>query len=134
MAVDPRASFLAAIAADPYDLATRKVYADWLEEFGTFPGDDDEAVLQRGWTKEKQEAKEWLKEFGQSINLTADEVIEAMNDCAKGSDPRQLEVELPEEVEANPEQLWERWSIITGHVIPTTECPFEGEEPYSCSC
>ena len=32
-----REAFLAAIEKDPYDLHTRKVYADWLDELMAFP-------------------------------------------------------------------------------------------------
>ncbi len=51
--------FLDAIKDNRYDGELRLVYSDWLEERGL----DDEALTQRKWTKEKQEAEDWLREF-----------------------------------------------------------------------
>ena len=40
-------------------LATRYIFADWLDEQGC----DDEAAAQRAWTREKQKALDWMADF-----------------------------------------------------------------------
>ncbi len=56
-----RTAFEKQIEDNPRDLTVRKIFADWLEEYGNKPGDDDLAVHHRGWTLEKQDAKERLQ-------------------------------------------------------------------------
>ena len=63
-----RQAFLDAIKDDPYDQATRLVFSDWLEEHGL----DDEARVQREWTRERYDvAWEFMGRF------TAEELSEA---------------------------------------------------------
>jgi uncharacterized protein (TIGR02996 family) len=59
-------AFFSKIQKDPYDLDTRKVYADYLEEEGD-DSDYDEAAIQRAWTKEKQDSIEWIKDYVKTI-------------------------------------------------------------------
>src|SRR4051812_34909523 len=61
-----RKAFLDKIKEDPYDLTTRKVFADFLDEYGS-EADADLAAEQRAWTREKQDAIVWLTEFGQDL-------------------------------------------------------------------
>jgi len=57
--MNQRDAFVAALDADPYDEVTHKVFADWLDEH-----DEPElACLHRSWTKEWQEAKDWITRF-----------------------------------------------------------------------
>lgn len=58
--------FESAIKQNRYDQSTRLVFADWLEEHGY----DDEAVVQRLWTKEKQQSEDWLREFAGTLGET----------------------------------------------------------------
>lgn len=61
-----RKAFEDAIAKDRYDEATRKVFADWLSENGF----DDEAAVQYAWTRERQEAEDWLRDFAEQAGGT----------------------------------------------------------------
>src|SRR4051812_8468961 len=61
-----RQTFLDMIEKDPYDLGTRKIFADWLDEYGT-DADAELAVEQRAWTREKQDSIVWMTEFAASI-------------------------------------------------------------------
>ena len=58
-----RQAFLDAIAADRYDQTTRLVFADWLNERGM----DSEAEVQRAWTREKQEAEDFIADFAAEL-------------------------------------------------------------------
>lgn len=60
--------FEKAIQEDRYDEATRRVFGDWLEEHGF----DDEAKVQREWTREKQEAEDWLRDFANKCGGTCE--------------------------------------------------------------
>jgi len=58
---DPKAAgFLAAIAADKYDVVTRLVFADWLSDNGY---DDESAEQRHRATPEWREADEWFVGF-----------------------------------------------------------------------
>ena len=72
---DMRQQFLDAIKADPYDLKTRKIFADWLDEFGD-EKDADLAAEQRAWTREKQDAIVWLTEYAQYLDMSYEELIQ----------------------------------------------------------
>lgn len=67
---DMRARFEEMIQKDPRDLHTRKIFADWLEEYGQGVQDDDLALHHRTWTLEKQEAKEWLEDLASKSGET----------------------------------------------------------------
>lgn len=49
-----RQAFLDAIKENPYEPSNHYVYADWLEENGF----DEDALLQREWTPERQREAE----------------------------------------------------------------------------
>lgn len=60
-----RKAFLDALKEDPYDEASHRAYADWLDENGF----DDESLIHREWSAERQrESEGWLKEFVGKIN------------------------------------------------------------------
>jgi len=54
-----RAALESAVAADPYDAVSHFALADWLEERGM----DDEALRHRTWTRERQEAEDFMDRF-----------------------------------------------------------------------
>lgn len=49
-----------------YDRDLHMIFADWLEENGY----DDEAVLERKWTPERQEAEDWLRALASNSGET----------------------------------------------------------------
>jgi uncharacterized protein (TIGR02996 family) len=79
MMLDEREAFLEAIESDPYDLSLRKVFADWLDEFGD-DADHDKAVEQREWTTEKTVADLGIKKLAAELSITYDEVIELVKE------------------------------------------------------
>lgn len=128
--------FLQAIAEDRYDQSLRLVFADWLEEHGL----DDEALVQRQWTREKQEAEDWLRDFAERCGQTADpakyarrgvsyedygwrpityeDVVQAGHDWL---DRREWFYQIGEETarnemyDENTQKLfWKHWRTITG--------------------
>lgn len=105
-------AFEDAIRADPYDDVTRQVFADWLEEHGY----DDEAVLQRSWTPQKQQAEDWLVEYAREHNLAYADLIGAANHFLDTGDTNHLGVEVTA-VLFDPnrwEEFWHRFSLVTG--------------------
>ena len=70
--------FLKALAENEDDVATRLVYADWLEENGL----DDEADRQRKWS----EAKAWLKDFASKCGRTCTNYDEAWDEYLERRD------------------------------------------------
>jgi uncharacterized protein (TIGR02996 family) len=69
-----RQAFVSRLQEDPYDQVTRLVYADWLEEFGDCPEDDEEASRQRAWDPaEYRASEEWLEDYVQRINAEDDD-------------------------------------------------------------
>lgn len=61
-----RESFEAALQANKWDGSLHHVYADWLEEHGF----DTEAAYHHQWTKERQEAEDWLRDFAEKCGMT----------------------------------------------------------------
>lgn len=66
-----RESFEAALKKDVYDEVTHKVFADWLSENGF----DEEAEYHYTWTKEKQEAIDWIHEWEDKLNLSKGQLL-----------------------------------------------------------
>lgn len=79
MMLSERENFLEAIDSDPYDLALRKVFADWLDEFGN-DADHDLAVVQREWTEEKTRADLAIKKVAAEAELTYEEVVNLVSE------------------------------------------------------
>lgn len=104
--------FEEAIEADPYDGVTRKIFADWLEEHGH----DDEAVVQRSWTPEKQQAEDWLTEYAQEHNLSYGDLIRAAHQLLDTGETSHVGVDMWN-ILFDPlrrEELWARFALATG--------------------
>ena len=123
---DMRQVFLDAIEADPYDLDTRKVFADWLDEFGD-DSDADLAGVQRAWTREKQDAIVWLTEYAADVRwdwdeepqrlMTYDELIEAAKahvSKRKEYHPGYLHMER---LYDDNDEFWPRIELATGEKV-----------------
>jgi uncharacterized protein (TIGR02996 family) len=113
---DERQKFLDAIKANPYDLKTRKVFADWLDEFGD-DRDADLAAEQRAWTKEKQDAIVWVTGYAESLDMTYDELIQAANDFLEEGDVYCLPFDTPQRVWDNNADFWQCFEQATGKTV-----------------
>ena len=153
-------AFLDILAQDRYDEATRRVFSDWLEEHD-FP---EEAEFQRKWTREWQEADDWMRNFasnaGQTCTegygtrgkhtwkeITYEDLIQAGWDYVKtgdfftqmGSENLRNDMFEPK----TRELFWKHWSTVTGIQFPLErpegldEWEWRGDRPgnpFSCSC
>jgi uncharacterized protein (TIGR02996 family) len=127
-----KAAFEEAIAENPYDEATRKVFADWLEDHGF----DDEAVLQREWAPENMRAAEqWLKELADACSvgseLTVEDLIAAAHAYLDSGADLCLSVDTPRVMLNHPEQFWGVFMVLTGRPVPSEE---RSAKFITCAC
>lgn len=129
-----REAFEAILKEDLYDEVTRKVYADWLSENGF----DEEAMEQYSWTKEKQEAIDWLK------NLAGQEyygyIVSAatvyLNSGLASKDAMMTEYLTLDKVP----KFWECISLVLGKKVLiqlNDSCfytEFDDDDYYNCGC
>ncbi len=122
--MDERAEFERAMRDNPDDIATHRIYADWLSE----RGHDDEAAYHRRWTPAVRVAERWFENLGgQHFNpydidsekgIPAEELIQAGHDwLAKGESYTQHGDETLQEFmwdEFNRRQFWDNWEMATG--------------------
>ncbi len=141
---DIEASFLEAIKNSPRDFATRKVYADFLEDRDQI----EEADEQRTWDDAKQdlvEAEEWFEKFGRKWGVPVERLIDAgkkyyeymlEDEWDRGSlffsscDNDEVSVQM-----AKPsvrETYWKHWRVITKIPVPPEHRG--GSIVFSCSC
>lgn len=75
-----KAAFLADLAKNPYDEATRKIFADWLEE-----ADEPEEAdwHRRWWTPQRQQALDHFTTFAKVSGLTVEQVMEEADEAAR---------------------------------------------------
>jgi uncharacterized protein (TIGR02996 family) len=100
------------IRADRYDRVTRLIFADWLEEHGH----DDEAVVQRSWTIEKQLAEDWLTGYAQEHNLAYADLIRAAHHFLDTGETNYVGVEVANVLfdPSRREEFWRRFETATG--------------------
>lgn len=111
---DEKAAFEEAIAENPYDETTRKVFADWLEEHG----DDDEAILQREWTAEKHAAAEaFLDDYASQCDLSRDELLEIAQTYLAQGLGHTLGFDTPDIVWRS-EDFWTHFMVVTCQPVP----------------
>lgn len=147
-----RQEFERAIQNNPYDLNTRKVFADWLDEFGS-EKDADLAVEQREWTKEKQDSIVWLTKFAGTLGhtcinyddvvhgddeiwepITYDMMMQAAKDFLEtGYSFTQLGSEQARDVlwnDAVREEFWNHFTVVTKRNVEEKD----REVFIGCSC
>lgn len=66
-----REAFELMLKEDRYDEVTHRVFADWLSEQGL----DEEAEYHYSWTKEKQEAIDWIHDWEDKLGLDRGELM-----------------------------------------------------------
>ena len=60
-----RQAFEEALKENRYDEACHKIFADWLDEHDQ----PEEADWHRKWTKERQEAEDWMRDFASKCGV-----------------------------------------------------------------
>jgi uncharacterized protein (TIGR02996 family) len=145
---DDKSAFEKAIAADPYDMSTRKVYADWLDEFGT-DADADKAAEQRAWTKEKQDAIVWLTDFAKDLcdddshprygddpeyntgyTMTYERLIRAATGALDNGEYCHLDFNTPDRCYDEIDTFWAMYELATGRSVDDSK----KTSFFSCSC
>src|SRR5438270_9977350 len=116
MADNMRKQFLDAIKADPYDLKTRKIFADWLDELGD-EKDADLAAEQRAWTREKQDSIVWLTEYAQYLEMPYEELIQAAHAAINNGEAYCLPFDTPDRVYEDNDKFWESFELATGETV-----------------
>ncbi len=108
------AAFKKAIEDDKYDQTTRLVMADWLEEHGY----DDEALVQRKWTREFQVAEDWLTSYGKEVDgLELAELIKAGHSFLDKSEPHRIMEYAPRRASRDLEEFWIYFATYTGRTV-----------------
>lgn len=130
-----REAFEQAIKDEPRDLATRRAFADWLDEH-----DEPElADFHRQWTVEKYDAAwRWLEQFARFLNdegseiydgddrnpeLSGGDLMNAMRERVEtGQGGIFLGFDTPDECWSGQQKMWECYELITGQkVTPDTK-------------
>jgi uncharacterized protein (TIGR02996 family) len=142
--MNEREAFLQAITDEPRDLATRRAFADWLDEH-----DEPElADFHRKWTVQKyDEAWKWLQEFAEFLNqegatiyegedrnpnLSAEDLLEAMRErVQRGKGGIFLGFDTPDECWERQGRMWECFELIIGQKV-TEDTKEEGF--FGCAC
>lgn len=124
---DDRQRFLDHLAAHPRDFVARKVFADWLDEFGT-DADAEFAVVQRAWTLEKCDAVDWLTEYAARLSngdfdgdkqfvITYDELLAAARNHLATGDDYCLPFDTPGMVWDDNVAFWRNYELATDSVV-----------------
>lgn len=129
-------AFLSAIANDRYDEVTRKVYADWLSENGF----DEEAMEQYTWTREKQQAIDWLTELASEAATNYHYLVK----CAKkfiDTSEKTNDSDLANYFQGEDMvKFWECISLVLGKKVLiqlNDSCfyaEFDEDDRYNCGC
>ncbi len=123
--------FVDAIKKNPYDMTTRKILADYLEEKGY----DDDALMHRNWTEEKQKSEEWLKEFAKQHTVSYQDLIVAGHIWTDRNEDYDMYVQLGKESlrdttsKEEIDKYWECWQLITGEWSTKAT-----DNPFGCTC
>jgi uncharacterized protein (TIGR02996 family) len=109
--------FLAVLDKDRFDKVTRTVFSDWLEEHGY----DDEAVFQRNWTREWQEAWDHLFLCAAECRIAYDELLNAATDYLEGKEGDYGATlflgHLTPEIMYDTETFWRAYRTVTGRDV-----------------
>jgi uncharacterized protein (TIGR02996 family) len=115
--VNLRDNFLKALEENEGDINLRLVYADWLDD----QGEHEEADRQRKWAA----ARDWLVKLGQKVSDWYGDPYPALLDFGRrvsnAGEVHQLHEQLGIVIEANEQDFWKNWSIVTGEEIPNLE-------------
>lgn len=127
-------AFLDALKEDPYDAATHKVFADWLDENDS----PERADQERTWTPEWQQAYDRVDDFCRRVNLNREYLLDRAGRFLRGEDvtidvSMDTSNEMADEEEANihvRDRLWDDLAtVLRMNVRPT-----EVNDPFNCNC
>lgn len=121
-------AFLLARAADPHDMVTCKVFADWLDEHDR----PEEADGHRKWTSERQESKDWLRGFAEDLCMSYEFLMEITREnYTKGQyhDGYCLPFDTPDRVYDESELFWRHYETVTGQQLSGRDDTF-----FRCAC
>ena len=110
-------AFLEALEDNVYDEATRKVYADWLDEHDR----PEEADFQRRWSAEKYDAAwEFMEAFASECETDAQELVDGARDFLDTGEWYCLGVDSPDCVYSRQSmsRFWEHFHTLTGRRHP----------------
>jgi len=128
-------AFTKALEANRYDEATRKVFADFLEENGY----DDEAVAQRKWTREWQESVDWITDFAAKLHphwephykadydedepkgMSYEEFMKEAEKAGRAGDAIYFNFDTPNVCYEQADELMKHYRIVTGKDMATDE-------------
>lgn len=119
------------LKANPYDEATRKIYADWLDEHD----EPEYADYQRNWTAQAyEEARCFFVTFAANAEMTYDEVVEGATDYyLTGDHIMQYGSESARDEYSNHKLVfWQYFHTLTGK--PIEQASSGPTNPFGCSC
>jgi uncharacterized protein (TIGR02996 family) len=120
--------FLAALRANRHDAITRKIFADWLEEYG----EDDLAVIHRRWTPAKEHAAEaWLRHYAAECEMSYEELIDAARRYIANGAGYCVGVMTPDIVFDGAGEFWEHFDVVTDSDVAPKR---RGETFIHCAC
>lgn len=145
-----RDAFLAALAENPDDNATRLIFADWLDDHDQ----PEEADRMQRW----KASKEWLTEFAGKCGttctnysldtaeedekwepITYETVMMAAEEYASGDGDGFCQDGSSQARDffgkgGNRKLFWKHWSVVTGRRPVFSRYDPKGEGLFSCSC
>jgi uncharacterized protein (TIGR02996 family) len=154
-----REALFNAVNKDPRDLVARKVFADWLDEFGD-DSDHELAEVHRHWTLEKQASLEWLKWFDDELRRECrkyDDLedgedsapyrlkeregddgwafVESLRSFLRTGDMEVLSITTPAIVYEKNDELWAHFETVTGvRPVDKQNGQHPPYYPFTCSC
>lgn len=113
----------------PYDQVTRLVFADWLNEQGR----DDEAEVQRSWTKDKQEADETIASLSLLMDISKRELLAYGEAASNGEGFCFSDDDAPDVMydETFKKQFWDAWERLHGTKV---EEEYRLANNFRCAC
>lgn len=115
-------AFLRAIEKNPYDVTTRKVFADWLDE----RDEPEEANKKRSFSVRKQQAVDYVKRFCFQYGADYDDLVKSVaagDGYCFGSDYGQ-------EAAREDGELFESVAVIVE--VPADE--IQKDQRFRCAC
>ncbi len=111
-------AFMKAIEANPRDVETRWIFADWLEEHD----EPEEAVAHRNFSLEKYDAEKYLRHFCEKFGADYDDLLQNL---ARGEGYCFGDDDGP--YAASDEEFWENVQILI-------EKEVNKDQSFRCSC
>lgn len=124
---DERAAFEEALRRDRYDKTTRRVFADWLMENDC----PEESDFHRRWTKEWQEAEDFVKDFCKRVDLNYTYFLGEAKRLLSGKGDEHIDCHIDTSNATMDEDmtlLWKNAGVLL-HVAAKEDI---GDDPFTC--